>query len=247
MYAKGLVDGVDDDGGEGAKGGKGTIARHERRGGLRSRPGGGFGGKRHGPRTRKRDSRKLKGGHGRLVVFKKTICGLEIRPIYYVATAHGWWEIARSIASSPFVRRGLTDEGPVGHLYPRRSFLAAELSLPRVMPDRGEGGLLLPHHRTGKCVSCVARCSFADGTIYSRGIVVFKYPLLPRERTLTEFLPPLIFSPLSPFSLSRVSPSSFLPRRASPLFLPDFFIPPFCRTRLIHLPLSQLPQGPNPP
>lgn len=51
--------------------------------------GGGFGGKRHGPRTRKRDSRKLKGGHGRLVVFKKAICGLEIRPIYYDATATG--------------------------------------------------------------------------------------------------------------------------------------------------------------
>lgn len=48
---------------------------------------GGFRGKRHGLRTRKRDPRKLKGGHGRLVVFKKAICELEIRPIYYGATA----------------------------------------------------------------------------------------------------------------------------------------------------------------
>lgn len=67
---------------------------------------GGFGGKRHGPRTRKRASRKLKGGHGRLVVFKKTICGLEIRPIYYVATAHGWWEIAPVDSELPFCAKG---------------------------------------------------------------------------------------------------------------------------------------------
>lgn len=57
--------------------------------GDKNPPDGSFGGKRHGPRTRKRDSRKLKGGHGRLVVFKKAICGLEIRPIYYDATATG--------------------------------------------------------------------------------------------------------------------------------------------------------------
>lgn len=88
MCAKGVVDGVDDDSGEGAKGGR-RYDRQARKRGIRSRRGGGFGGKRHGPRTRKRDSRKLKGGHGRLVVFKKAICGLEIRPIYYDATATG--------------------------------------------------------------------------------------------------------------------------------------------------------------
>jgi len=58
--------------------------------GDRNNPSGGdFRGKRYGPRTRKRDSRKLKEGYGRLVVFKKAICGLEIRPIYYGATATG--------------------------------------------------------------------------------------------------------------------------------------------------------------
>lgn len=60
MCAKEIVDGVDDDGGEGAKGGEGTNAKH-RRGyrnslveGERRGRGESFGGKRHGPRTRKR-------------------------------------------------------------------------------------------------------------------------------------------------------------------------------------------------
>jgi len=86
VCTKGVLDGVDDDGGEGWR----RYDRRARKRGIGINPSGGdFRGKRHGPRTRKRDSRKLKEGYGRLVVFKKAICGLEIRPIYYGATATG--------------------------------------------------------------------------------------------------------------------------------------------------------------
>lgn len=83
----------------------------------------------------------------------------------------------------------------------------------------------------GKCVSCVARCSFADGTIYSRGIVVFKYLLVPRERDPASCLRPFVL-------FDRLF--SFLPRSLSScsLSLPftDFFIlRSACCTRLIHL------------
>lgn len=112
----------------------------------------------------------------------------------------------------PFCAKGTYRGDPVGlYLYPRRSFLTAEISLPLVMSDREEGGakgLLLPHHQTGKCVSCVARCSFADGTIYSRGIVVFKYLLLAARANSRELLPSLrqfFFPPLSPFRPARES------------------------------------------
>lgn len=44
MYAEGVVDGVDDDGGEGAKGGEGTTARQRKRGIRTCRVGGGAGG-----------------------------------------------------------------------------------------------------------------------------------------------------------------------------------------------------------
>jgi len=139
----------------------------------------------------------------------------------------------------PFCAKGTYRGGPVGYLYPQRSFLAAEISLPRVMPYHGPS--ILPPSGTGKCVSCVARCSFADETIYSRGIVVFKYPLLPRERTFaSSFLRSANFFPtfaLPSFSLPHVSLS---PPPLTSFFLSDFFIPPFRRTCLIHLPPLQL-------
>lgn len=83
----------------------------------------------------------------------------------------------------PFARARGLPVGPAGS--PCSSFSASSLLEPLPAASRSatspHGGIspprvregsagppTTPHHLTGKCVSCVARCSFADGTIYSR-------------------------------------------------------------------------------
>lgn len=70
--------------------------------------------------------------------------------------------------------------------------LAVPLSACALVPPSAAGrGPCSPPPTSGKCISCVARCSFADDTIYSRYIVVFKYLLTARWTSFTSlFLPP---------------------------------------------------------
>lgn len=142
---------------------------------------GGFRGKRHGPRTRKRDPRKLKGGTAVLLCLKRQFAGLRYG-LYITA------QLLRvvgdsSVDSELSFARGdllwasfgpyLSLPEPLAPLLPLHGGISPLLVVPR---DRG---LLHPHRLAGKCVSCVARCSFADGTIYSRysRTAVFKYLL----------------------------------------------------------------------
>lgn len=54
---------------------------------MLGRDGGDFGGKRHGPRTRKRDPRKLKGGTAVLLCLKRQFAGLRYGLYITAATA----------------------------------------------------------------------------------------------------------------------------------------------------------------
>lgn len=86
---------------------------------------------------------------------------------------------------------------------------------------REEG--LSPPSTSGKCISCVARCSFADDTIYSRYIVVFKYLLAGSPGLFHPFLflPPRFLSSLSPSLLSSFCRSPGFARVIDWQLLPD--------------------------
>lgn len=147
-------------------------------------------------------------------MFKKAICGPEIRPIYYGATCYAMVGDSSLDSELPFFSRG---EGKGETL----AWTPMGASSNRTVPSRAGSSLLYPgapeasYRPTiwpGKCVSCVARCSFADGTIYSRGYSRIQISSCagrdPASCLVALVLPPFLiassrspsFSPLLPFA-----------------------------------------------
>lgn len=107
--------------------------------------------------------RKLKGGTAVLLCLKRQFAGLRYG-LYITA------QLLRMVGDSSvdselllFCAKGIHRARipPALFLFP----LAVKSPLLVLCRTRG---LLLSHHLAGKCVSCVARCLFVDGTIYSR-------------------------------------------------------------------------------
>jgi len=154
-------------------------------------------------------------------VFKKAICGLEIRPIYYGATATWWWEIAWFDSELPPCTKR-TYRGP------RRASFSPILSPARhgVSPPRptpGPRGLpTLPPSGRQMRFLCSSTARLRTGR-FTRGIVVFKYLVAARARPLARAL-----STVDSFSARVLPPSAPSPTplpTSSSFFSPRFFRP----------------------
>lgn len=146
----------------------------------------------------------------------------------------------------PFCAKGAYRGGPVEYLYPHRSLLAAEIS-PYPAPCRIMGPSTPPPSDRQMRFLCSSLLVCGRDDLLSRYSRI-QISSLAARASLREILPPLrqFFPCLRPTtaSLPRVFPS----RPTSRVFLfARFLYPPLCRARLIHLPPSQLPRGPNPP
>lgn len=178
--AKGIVDGIDDENGEGAK--SENVLYWEGAGpglvGLLVANG-------MDPRTRKGDPRKLKGGTAVLLCLKRQFAGLRYGLYITVRLLRVVGDSSVDSASKP----PLADlRGPYGGPSgPERAPYTPTI------PSRGEisplgshtertRGLLLPHQLAGKCVSCVARCSFVRTGRFTLAVYSYSNIFLPRAR-----------------------------------------------------------------
>lgn len=125
----------------------------------------------------------------------------------------------------PFCAKGTYRGGPVGYLYlyPHRSFLAVEISLPRAVPDQGGGPSTPPPSDRQMRFLCSSLLVCGQDDLLSRYSRIQISSLAARANP-RELLPPLRqFFPR--FRPSRCQASLRLAPPLAPSLSPDFFIP----------------------